>query len=388
MNNLNRFRLPGQEKKYSQEPRNKAFAVIVKTKQGASFLEESLAEMRELVSAANVQWMGHVFANVPDPSPRYFLREGKLTEARNEAKRLGANVLIFNIELSPGQVSNIEVFAGIPAVDRTGLILEIFARRAKTKEGKLQVELAQLSYSLPRIGGLGVVMTRAGGGKGTRGGGGEQELERDRRKVRLRIQRVKEELKDVKQHRELIRAGRKRKRFFTAALVGYTNAGKSTLLNSLTGADSYVENKMFATLDPVARVESINGRDDVLFIDTVGFLRDLPHALVESFHATLEEVAEADVLIHVLDVSHSKAKSYKESVEKVLKEIGAGEKTTLLALNKADLLKDEEKRMLQSEWPDGVLISAKDKLGLNSLLAKLEIVMAQSPTPLPSEPKF
>ncbi len=372
---INRYRLPGLERQFSRAPRDKAYCVILRTgEKPPGFLEESFEEIQELASAAAVRVLGSTRANVPHPSPSHFLREGKLTEVRDKAKTSGANILIFNVDLTPSQAAHIEVFAKIPVVDRTGLILEIFGRRARTKEGKLQVELAYLNYVLPRLGGLGNVMSRLGGGIGTRGPG-EPELERDRRKVRTRIHRMKEELKQVEKHRKLIRSGRRRKNFISAAIVGYTNAGKSTLLNALTGASAYVEDKVFATLDPVARVETVNGNRNILFIDTVGFLKDLPHALVESFHATLEEVTEADILVHVLDVSNPRAEECRETVGKVLKEINAEGKPVVLALNKADLLNEDEKRRVPNLWPEGVLISARDKLGLNGLLEKLETAL-------------
>ena len=232
------------------------------------------------------------------------------------------------------------------------------------------MELAQLHYALPRLAGLGGVMSRLGGGIGGRGPG-EQELERDRRKIRLRIQRVKEELQRVEKHRHLIRSSRKRKNFVAVAIIGYTNAGKSTLLNALTGAESRVEDKMFATLDPLARLESAPNGRRVLFVDTVGFLKNLPHTLIESFHATLEEVSEADFLVHVLDVSNPKAAELKSAVEKVLKDIHAGDKSVLLALNKADLLDESQKKRVRSLWPEGLLVSAKEGWGLESLRAQV-----------------
>lgn len=373
MLDINRYRLPGFEKRFSRQLRNRALLVVLQTQgRGKSYLEENIQEMKELTSSAAIQVLELVTGQVPDPSPKYFLREGKLSELKLIAEKLKANVLVFNVDLTPGQMGNIEIFTKVPALDRTGLILEIFSRRAQSKEGKLQVELAQLDYALPRIGGLGTVMSRLGGGIGGRGPG-EQELERDRRKVRNRIRQVKDEIEKVKKHRELIRSGRKRKNFTSAALVGYTNAGKSTLLNALTAGGSYVADKMFATLDPVTRAETISGgKPGILFVDTVGFLRDLPHGLVEAFHATLEEVTEAGILIHVLDVSSSKARELKKEVEKVLAEIKADDKPVLLVLNKADLLTEEERSRAEQEWPEGVLISAKEKLGLKGLLAKLE----------------
>lgn len=373
MAELNRYRLPGLEQKFSREARTRALLVIAQKSsvRGADFLEESLEEMKELASSALMSVLGHMQFKLNDPSPSHFLREGKLTEARDMGKKLGANILIFNCELTASQAGNIQKFTQIPPMDRTSLILDIFGRRAKSKEGKLQVELAQLNYALPRIGGLGGVLSRLGGGIGTRGPG-EQMLQMDKRKIMRRIKQVKDDLKDVEKHRDLLREGRKRKNFSSVALVGYTNAGKSTLLNSLTGAESYVEDKLFATLDPVTRMENINGRREVLFIDTVGFLRDLPHSLVESFHATLEETVHADILIHVMDVSSPHAPEFKTAVEKVLKEIGAEGKPTVLALNKADLLSEEDRLRVMERWPEGVLISAREKQGIQSLLTKIE----------------
>jgi GTP-binding protein HflX len=359
------------------KPSGRAYLVILDVdSRSKTFLEESLEEMTELVLSAGCRIVGHLSAHIPSPSPSHFLREGKLAEVAAKAKEAGANVLYFNVELTPGQARNLERFIKVKPVDRTGLILEIFGRRAQSSEGKLQVELAHLNYILPRLGGLGVVLSRLGGGIGTRGPG-ETELESDRRKIRKRIQRVKEELEKVGKHRELLRSGRKKKHYVTAAIVGYTNAGKSTLLNALTGADAYVADQLFATLDPKTRMQNVNGLRDVLFIDTVGFIRDLPHTLVEAFHATLEEVAQADVLIHVLDISHPHAETCKRSVEKVLEEIHAGGKPRILALNKADLLNEEIAASVQREWPESVLISAKNKLGLRGLLTRLEALVPE-----------
>lgn len=356
-----------------QKPKNRAYLVLVQTRRERSehFLDESLEEMKELSRAALVQVLGSARAKVFQPSPSHFIRSGKLMEVTASAKTAGANCLLFNVDLTPVQARNLEKEAKLPVMDRTGLILDIFGRRAKSREGQLQVELARLNYILPRLGGLGGVMSRLGGGIGTRGPG-EQELERDRRKIRGRIERVKDELKNVHKHRELLRAGRRKKQFISVALVGYTNTGKSTLLNALTGAQTYVEDKMFATLDPKVRIQNLDGRGDVLFIDTVGFLRDLPHSLVESFHATLEEVAEANLLIHVLDASHSKVQECYATVIKVLKEIHAAEKPMILALNKADLLDEAARQAIQREWPQGILISAKEGLGMHHLLAELD----------------
>ncbi len=355
-----------------RKPRDKAYLVVLRPEnKPRNYLEESYQEMRQLVESALARVLGASTQNLEHPSPSHYVREGKLTEIKTQAKTLGANVLIFNVDLTPAQARNIEKFTGIPAVDRTGLILDIFGRRAKSAEGKLQVELARLNYMLPRLGGLGVVLSRLGGGVGT-SGPGETELEWDRRKIRLRIQRVKKDLEQVRKHRSLIRAGRKRRNFITAAIVGYTNAGKSTLLNALTGAGTYVEDKMFATLDPKTKLRSFKDAGKVLFVDTVGFLQDLPHSLVESFHATLEEVAEADFLIHVLDAFDVSAAARKKAVEDVLEELGAGRKPVILVLNKGDLLSDELKRQRLAEWPQGILLSAKDGAGITELLKRIE----------------
>lgn len=362
-----------------QKIRNKAFLVIVqppgKTK---AFLESSYQEIRQLTESASIRIMGALQAVVAHPSPSSFVRSGKLEELKQQAKSSGANVLIFNVDLTPVQARNIEAFIKIPPVDRTGLILEIFGRRAKSSEGKLQVELARLNYTLPRLGGLGGVMSRLGGGIGTRGPG-EQELEWDRRKIRNRIQRVKEELKKVHKHRNLLRAGRHKKNLMTVALVGYTNAGKSTLLNTLTGAGTYVEDKLFATLDPKTRIRQTESGPGILFVDTVGFLKDLPHSLVEAFHATLEEVSEADFLVHVLDIADPHAEQLKQAVEEVLVEIGAGEKPFVLALNKSDLAAESALLLAKSHWPAGILISAKENKGINELLAGVRAMMQAVP---------
>ncbi|MDD5218147.1 MAG: GTPase HflX [Candidatus Omnitrophica bacterium] len=352
-------------------PRDKAYLVIVKIgKEDAGYFDERLAEMKELTESAGGTVVGHSFVNLPHPSPSHFIREGKLNEVREASGQWNATLLIFNVDLSPGQARNIEEFVGIRAVDRTGLILDIFARRARSGEGKLQVELAQLNYLLPRLVGKGVIMSRLGGGIGTRGPG-EQKLEVDRRKIRERIVRLRRDLEKLKKHRDLIREGRRQKHFIQVAIVGYTNAGKTTLLNALTGAEGYVEDKLFATLDPKTRVQKVRGGENVLFTDTVGFIRELPHDLVDAFHATLEEAVMADILIYVLDGMDPKVMEHKRVVDEVLKELKVHDKPVLYAINKIDLLTDDEKRRVQDMFPDGILISARDKTGIDMLLQKL-----------------
>ena len=355
--------------------RERAFLVIVeppgKTKE---FLRESYEEIKELTLSAGGEVAGATEARLERPSPSHYIREGKLAEIREKVAQERVNLLIFNVDLTPVQARNIEEAVGVRAVDRTGLILDIFARRAQTREGKLQVEVAQLNYLLPRLVGHGTILSRLGGGIGTRGPG-EQKLEVDRRRLRERISRLKGELEKLEEHRKLVRKGRRRKDFLSVAIVGYTNAGKSTLLNALTGANALVEDKLFATLDPMTRLDKRNWRRDILFTDTVGFLRDLPHGLIEAFHSTLEEVTEADCAIHVLDISHPYADEQRQSVEKVLEEIGAGEKPAILALNKSDLITPEEVENMREKYPDGILISAKNRIGLDALHQRVESVL-------------
>lgn len=341
------------------------------------FLRESYEEIRELTLSARGEVAGVTHAHVERPSPSHYIREGKLSELREAVERERADLLIFNVDLTPVQARNIESSVGVRAVDRTGLILDIFARRAQSGEGKLQVEVAQLNYLLPRLVGHGVIMSRLGGGIGTRGPG-EQKLEVDRRRIRERISKLKRDLEKLERHRSLMRKARKRKDFSTVSIVGYTNAGKSTLLNALTGANAYVEDLLFATLDPTTRLYQRNGRQNILFTDTVGFLRDLPHGLIEAFKATLEEVSEADALIHVLDASHHFLEEQKQAVEQVLKEINAAEKPVVLALNKCDLIPPEEGARLQEKYPGAALISAKNRTGLEALHEKLEFILPRS----------
>ncbi len=358
--------------------RDRALLVIVRTpKESKSFVRESYEEIKELTLSAGGEVAGASEVNLERPSPSHYIREGKLNEIRQRVKSEGANLLIFNHDLSPVQARNIEESAGVRAVDRTGLILDIFARRARSREGKLQVEVAQLNYLLPRLVGHGVILSRLGGGIGTRGPG-EQKLEVDRRRLRERIARLKDELEKLEKHRALVRKGRRRRDFFSVAIVGYTNAGKSTLLNALTGASALVEDKLFATLDPMTRAYQGNGRHQILFTDTVGFLRDLPHGLIEAFHSTLEEVTEADCLLHVLDIAHPYAEEQKVSVDQTLTEIGAGGKPTLLVLNKCDLLQPEDTSRIREKYPEALMISAKNRLGLDEIHQKLDALLTHS----------
>ncbi|MFZ5801686.1 MAG: GTPase HflX [Candidatus Omnitrophota bacterium] len=348
-------------------PGERAYLVVVKLpRYGQRVMDEMVEEMTELILAANGRVVGMSKANLENPHPAFLVRGGKLAEIRSQAQAAGAQVIIFNCDLNPVQARNIESETGIRAVDRTGLILDIFARRAQSRDGKLQVELAQLEYLMPRLVGQGVIMSRLGGGIGTRGPG-EQKLEVDRRKIRDRILRLKKEVAKLEQHRRLLRSGRQQKGLFQAALVGYTNAGKSTLLNALTGAGTFVQDRLFATLDPKTRVQKISGGADILFTDTVGFIRDLPHQLIDAFRATLEETAEADLLLHVLDASSEYRDEHQAVVEKTLAEIHASAKPVITVLNKIDQIGPEACERLRARFPEAVLISAREGTGLEVL---------------------
>jgi len=348
---------------------DKAYLVTIKQKKmNASDAEAVFHEMKELTESANGIVVGSTRANIEHPSPSHFIRGGKLEEIRAETLELGATVIIFSVDLSPVQARNIETACnGIRVVDRTGLILDIFARRAVSRDGKLQVELAQLQYLLPRLVGQGVIMSRLGGGIGTRGPG-EQKLEVDRRKIRTRIEHIKEQLDKLTEHRQRVREGRRQKGFKQVAIVGYTNAGKSTLLNALTGADAYVEDRLFATLDPKTRIYTDKTGRSILFTDTVGFIRDLPHGLVRAFHATLEEAIDADLILIVVDAADELALEHKRVVDQVLKELGAEARPKLVALNKSDLLNEQQKLRLADTFPGATLISATQKHGLGELI--------------------
>jgi GTP-binding protein HflX len=297
----------------------------------------SLEELAQLADTAGAEVLAQLVQKRSRPDAATLLGRGKVEELAGFCQESGADLVIINRELSQAQARNLEEQAGVRVIDRTQLILDIFARRARTREGKLQVELAQLNYLLPRLMGRGIAMSRLGGGIGTRGPG-ETKLEVDRRRIRKRIADLSREITEVKKHRDLLRRSRKEVPFPLVALVGYTNAGKSTILTKLTGADVLVEDKLFATLDPTTRRVILPNNETILLTDTVGFIQNLPHHLVAAFRATLEEVVEADLLLHVIDASHPYVEKQIAAVDKVLNSLGVAGKPSIMVYNKVDLL--------------------------------------------------
>ncbi len=332
--------------------------------------EDEAAELRELTTASGVEVAAEVVARRDRPTAALLLGKGKIDEIAQACLQHRVDVVIFNRDLSPAQLNNIAAVVKVKTIDRTQLILDIFAQRAHSQEGKLQVELAQLRYRLPRLTGLGEKLSQPGGGVGTRGPG-EKMLETDRRHVRRRILRVERDLRDVEQHRCLVRQGRHETRLPTLALVGYTNAGKTTLFNRLANDQQLAANQLFSTLDPVSRRLVLPNHQAILLYDTVGFLHRLPHHLVEAFKATLEEVVQADALLHVLDASHPLALQQAEAVEQVLKELRASEKPVVTVLNKVDRIEPGTVRDLMRRFDDAVAISATTGKGVETLLSRL-----------------
>jgi GTP-binding protein HflX len=360
----------------SQRARQRAFCI-------AALPEgEDLAELAELLRTAGVAVVGEMVQRREQPHPNTYLGPGKVAEAKAAALASDANVIACDDELSARQERNLEEALGLPVVDRTTVILDIFASHANSAEGKLQVELAQLEYNLARMRGLWSHLERLGGGIGTRGPG-ETQIETDRRLARDRIAVLRRRLEHVKGTRAVQRAERERAALPTIALVGYTNAGKSTLLNALTGSDVGVRDRLFHTLDPTTRTLKLGGRTHLL-TDTVGFISKLPHQLVDAFGATLEETSRAELLVHVLDASASDAQRevMQRSVEGTLEEIGAGERPRLLVLNKIDLLDGDAREELRFRHPDAVLVSGVTGEGLMDLEERLEHELAHTLRPL------
>ena len=342
---------------------------------------DSLAELGELAATAGGEIIGDGLQKTESLNPATFIGKGKAAEFADFCRRQDVDTVIFDDDLSPAQSRNLEKIFNCKVLDRTSLILDIFAQRARTREGKLQIELAQLQHLLPRLTRFWGHLSRQAGGIGMRGGEGETQLETDRRRVQDRIAKISRELELVRQQRGIQRTGRQRNNWPLASIVGYTNAGKSTLLNALTGADVLVKDILFATLDPTTRRLKLPTNQNVLLTDTVGFIRKLPHGLVEAFKATLEEVVQTDLLLHVVDISHPQAEEQIAAVNAVLAEIGAGGKPTLMVFNKMDRLIGNPDRIgtggvgtlnrLKERHQNAVTISAITGEGIASLLAEI-----------------
>jgi GTP-binding protein HflX len=338
-----------------------------------------MEELGQLARRAGARVIGSVIQEKPRLDPATLVGSGKVEEIARLAEDKAADVVLFDHELSPVQQRNLESAVHRKTLDRTQLILDIFARRARTREGRLQVELAQLDYMLPRLAGKGVLLSRLGGGIGTRGPG-ETKLETDRRRIRQRIQSIKREIERVRRTRRTRHRGRTRNEAPVVALVGYTNAGKSTLFSALTRAETAASDQLFMTLDPLVRRARLAPGQDVLLVDTVGFIQKLPHSLVAAFRATLEEVTEADLLLHVMDASAEDMAEREAAVDEVLAEIGADERPRIEVLNKADQLTPERRRALQDARPEAVLVSARSGEGLAGLREALVSRLELAPT--------
>jgi GTP-binding protein HflX len=355
-------------------------------------VEDSLSELASLAGTAGAEVLGTMAQRMRSPDPTTYLGKGRANELAQLHEELGFDLVIVDDELSPSQQRNLEEIVGARVIDRTALILDIFAQHARTREGQLQVELAQLEYRLPRLTGRGRAMSRVGGGsRGSGGGGvggaigvrgpGETKLEIDRRRIRSRIAELKRELEQVREHRGQLRQQRSAKAIPVVAIVGYTNAGKSTLFNTLTSAGVVAENKLFATLDPTTRHITLPNHTEVLLTDTVGFIQKLPTSLVAAFRATLEEVVEADVLLEVVDVTHVNAIEQSQTVNDVLAELGAADKPRVTALNKIDLLADPT-AVDTVLYPNAVPVSAMTGQNLRELLERVGQVIAERMVPV------
>lgn len=357
---------------HETERSERAVLIALDTDNAEDTLEARLDELGELAMTADVRVLAKIGQRRKSPDPAYLIGHGKADELFAEVKEREATLAIFDDDLSPTQQRNLGETLQTRVIDRTQLILDIFAQRARTREGKLQVELAQLTYLLPRLGSLYTKFERQQGGIGVRGGGGETKLELDRRKVRERINDLERDLDEVRKQRRQQRSSRRNLPFPTAALVGYTSAGKSTLLNTLSGSEVLADAMLFSTLDPTTRRVVLPDGRGILLTDTVGFIRSLPADLVAAFRATLEEVTEADFLLHVVDASSPEADRRRDTVIETLASLGAAEKPVITVFNKADLVTDQyELRSLVATFPNAVYISATKQEGMAYLMDRI-----------------
>ena len=351
----------------------RVFVVGVQLKSDNAWcIDESLDELEELVVTAGGEVAGRGTQRLDRVNAATFIGPGKARGFAEECKESGVDTVVFDEELSPAQGRNLEKIFECKILDRTALILDIFSQRARTREGKMQVELAQLTHLLPRLTRFWTHLSRQKGGIGMRGGEGESQLEVDRRKVRERIDKIQRDLKLVMRQRSVQRLGRKRNQWPLGSLVGYTNAGKSTLFNAITGASAFAEDKLFATLDPTTRRLRLPTNQNVLLSDTVGFIRKLPHDLVDAFKATLEEVIEADLLLHIVDISSPQAEEQIEAVNVVLDELGVADKPMLMVFNKIDRVTAPGlAKRLTEQYPNSIVVSAKTGEGFEAFTAEL-----------------
>ena len=372
----------------------RAFLVAVqrRTEKNGLSTEASLDELALLAHTAGAEVVGRTAQRLESPHPALYIGKGKLEEIMEQRDGCGYSMVVFDDELSPSQQRNLENMLDCKVLDRTALIIDIFARRAKTKEARLQVELAQTEYLLPRLAGQWSHLERLEGRIGTRGPG-ETQIETDRRLIRSRITRLRREIDEVRQQRAVRRRRRARQGMRVVALVGYTNAGKSTLLKALSGAELFTENLLFATLDPVTRRVRLPSGQEALMTDTVGFIQKLPAQLVAAFRATLEELADADVLVHLVDITHQDAEAQYTTVEGTLEELRLAGKPRIVAFNKLDVMTDAEGKgaairdiegALRQEHPEAVLISARKGWNLDSLLRAVELQLAAVDTRSPA----
>jgi len=383
--------IPKGELYTTARPEERAYLVAAEAKQGNGRWrsEASLEELALLANTAGARVVGHAVQRLDSPNPATYIGKGKLQEIVSLQPELEYTTVIFDDELTPSQQRNLEKALDVKVLDRTALILDIFAQHARTREGRLQVELAQHEYILPRLRGQWSHLERLGAGIGTRGPG-ETQLETDRRLIRDRISGLKRQIEQVRKQRALHRRQRARQGVPVVSLVGYTNAGKSTLMRALSGADVLVEDRLFATLDPITRRIRLPSGTNVLLTDTVGFIQKLPTQLVAAFRATLEELEEATLLLHVIDITHPDAERQAETVEETLGSLGLADRPKLVVLNKADLIRGEDGQRVSGPadlrafavpvWArGGILVSAEKGWGLDELRRRIEVELAEVP---------